>query len=355
MTARLFAEPETTQKLRDAKVFLQQGQPDSLRYTLGRALGIVANNAELFDEQCQITIGWIGPHIVNSLTNLSAQTPQEDIDNLVSNFYRVIVEFDMAMKEALSFELSSFVEQVNEGIENLSGEAQRQIRYARDRMPAAMLKKMLNSDELGSLINVAKVAASVDERVKKWESDLQSSEKKAVTLAETLDKQAQAFNFVGLHEGFRDLADGLVKELKDARHGMVLFGVLASLPSCIDIALVIVRQVDLSKMSTQTLIAGLIGTLSATLLLLYFFRIALRKADSCQAQLVQVRLRMSLCRFIQSYADYSEKFKTKNADALAKFESLIFSGIVGTEDRLPSTFDGIEQLASLAKSIRGKE
>jgi hypothetical protein len=63
---------------------------------------------------------------------------------------------------------------------------------------------------------------------------------------------------------------------------------------------------------------------------------------------------MSLCRFIQSYADYSIDIKEKNSEALSKFEAIIFSGLVGSEDKLPSTFDGIEQLTAFAKSITGK-
>jgi hypothetical protein len=112
--------------------------------------------------------------------------------------------------------------------------------------------------------------------------------------------------------------------------------------------------VDFSKQNVQTLIATAIAIVAITLLFLYFFRIALRKADSCRAQLIQVRLRMTLCRFIQSYADYSGEIKAKNGEALTKFENLIFAGIVGSDDKLPSTFDGIEQLATFAKSITGK-
>ena len=95
-------------------------------------------------------------------------------------------------------------------------------------------------------------------------------------------------------------------------------------------------------------------SLSLTVLLVYFFRISVRSTDSCKAQLLQVELRKTLCRFIQNYATYSKDIKEKNPDSLSKFESLIFSGIVSNEEKLPSTFDGIDQVANFVKAMRAK-
>jgi hypothetical protein len=159
---------------------------------------------------------------------------------------------------------------------------------------------------------------------------------------------------VGLREGFSDLATIVEGELSKARMYMLIFGVLAVVPSAFDLWATLSSRIDVTKLSTYIVTLLAIGTVSMTALILYYFRIALRKADSCTAQLTQLRLRMSLCRFIQSYADYSKDIKGKNSDALSKFESVIFSGLVGSEDKLPSTFDGIEQLTAFAKSITGK-
>lgn len=66
--------------------------------------------------------------------------------------------------------------------------------------------------------------------------------------------------------------------------------------------------------------------------------------------MVQIELRKTLCQFIQNYSDYSKNIKEKDANSLEKFENLIFSGLVTNEDKLPSTFDGIEQLTKLIKN-----
>jgi hypothetical protein len=60
-----------------------------------------------------------------------------------------------------------------------------------------------------------------------------------------------------------------------------------------------------------------------------------------------------LCEFIQSYADYSANIKKQDSSALEKFENLIFSGVVSEPEKLPSTYDGLDQLADFIKSIKG--
>jgi hypothetical protein len=67
---------------------------------------------------------------------------------------------------------------------------------------------------------------------------------------------------------------------------------------------------------------------------------------------MQIELRQALCQFIQSYATYSKEIKTQDTGALEKFESLIFSWLLYDPDKLPSTFDGIEQIGNFIKSIK---
>ena len=86
---------------------------------------------------------------------------------------------------------------------------------------------------------------------------------------------------------------------------------------------------------------------------IYFFRVVLNHYNSIQTQIMQIELRQSLCQFIQSYAKYAKEIKEKDGASLEKFENLIFSSILSTPDKVPSTFDGIEQLSNLIKNIKG--
>lgn len=93
--------------------------------------------------------------------------------------------------------------------------------------------------------------------------------------------------------------------------------------------------------------------LSLTLILVYYFRVALQNYQSIKAQILQIEFRMTLCGFIQSYAEYSSNIKDKNPSSLSKFEDVIFSNIMPTENKIPSTFDGIDQVSALITSIKG--
>jgi hypothetical protein len=87
-------------------------------------------------------------------------------------------------------------------------------------------------------------------------------------------------------------------------------------------------------------------------LLIYFFRLVLVHFQSIKTQLLQLDLRKSLCQFIKSYSTFSTDIKARDPSALEKFENLVFSGFISSEENLPSTFDGIEQLAKLFKGIK---
>ncbi|WP_162995768.1 hypothetical protein [Janthinobacterium agaricidamnosum] len=66
-------------------------------------------------------------------------------------------------------------------------------------------------------------------------------------------------------------------------------------------------------------------------------------------QLSQLELRKALCEFVQDYAKYASEIKEKNADTLARFETVIFSNIVMSDEKMPSVFEGIDQLSNLMR------
>ena len=98
---------------------------------------------------------------------------------------------------------------------------------------------------------------------------------------------------------------------------------------------------------------NMLPVLGLEFVFIYFFRVVLNHYNSIQTQIMQIELRQSLCQFIQSYAKYAKEIKEKDGASLEKFENLIFSSILSTPDKVPSTFDGIEQLSNLIKNIKG--
>lgn len=168
-------------------------------------------------------------------------------------------------------------------------------------------------------------------------------------LASTLKEQKKAFNFVGLSQGFESL-------LKKKRNSQV---VVLSLLFFIGIFLFIplFTYIELNQVKNQS---GdlfnwkmFLPFVSIELISLYLFRVVLIHYNSIKTQIMQLELRQTLCQFIQSYVEYAKEIKEKDSASLEKFENLIFSSILSTPDKVPSTFDGIEQLSNLIKNIKG--
>jgi len=110
-----------------------------------------------------------------------------------------------------------------------------------------------------------------------------------------------------------------------------------------------------SPIMIEALINRSINLLPITIseiILIFYFRILLSQFNSVSAQLLQLKMRLSICQFIESYVD----FKKDSGDSeLDKFESIIFSNLMPSAEQVPSTFDGIEQLGNLIKSVnRGR-
>ncbi|MDY6487105.1 hypothetical protein SKM51_07815, partial [Acinetobacter faecalis] len=116
--------------------------------------------------------------------------------------------------------------------------------------------------------------------------------------------------------------------------------------------LVVIFTYDGDAKYSNKLLVLAIPSISLVLILIWLFRIILQNIKSIKSQILQLELRMTLCQFIQSYAEKSKELKEHNKEGFEKFESLIFSSIVTSDDKIPNTLDGIESLTSLIKVVQ---
>lgn len=200
-------------------------------------------------------------------------------------------------------------------------------------------------------------------------AELREIQDDANKLKSVLDKYTEAFNFVGLYKGFSDLRKRKEREKNFRLFFLFILGgaALAPLIAKVYVALVnsakmtaseLVNVADksssfLDKLSFDTLNVDLAAALSFVgleLLILYFFRVTLHSLKSVRAQLLQIDLRMTLCQFIDKYAEYAQG----KGEALKGFESVIFSGLVSVEEKLPATFDGFDVLQGIAEKLGRK-
>lgn len=356
--AVLFSDPQLNNRIRTLASVLKDinnnpSDEDRFRFRLGTVLEIIFQNSHDFDDRCQFNIKHIGNGFASTIINLGANLDSAELLRLNSILFRFVCEYDISVANSLSLELTSFIDGVLSEYENYKTDFKNQIDYARYKMPTAIIKDILNSEDFLSLRNVQGIAQSTNDKIDTWKKEIDLSEKRVNDLQDILKNQRDSFNFVGLSKGFSDLEDTTKNELDMLQGRLFVFGFLALIPILLEFLSISLGWINIATANPISLVANAVVSVTGTFILLYFFRIVLRSADACRAQLVQIRLRMTLCRFIQNYADYSIEIKNKNSEALSKFENLIFSGIVSTDDKLPSTFDGIEQLSGLLKSIRG--
>lgn len=230
-----------------------------------------------------------------------------------------------------------------------------------DDLPAYIMQEEFHSEHalaLSSAIHstdISKVEEFIrtrDESISKidiWNNEFESKKLAVEILKTKLDTYQTAFNFVGLYQGFSTLLKKKVDELGTLKIQYFFIGlVLVSIP-VIELAWIFK---NLENLDSQKIIFIIFPTITLLLILFWFFRIILQNIKSIQSQIMQLELRMTLCQFIQSYAEKSKELKEHNKEGFEKFENLIFSSIVSSDEKIPSTFDGMEHVSNLLKNFK---
>lgn len=229
-----------------------------------------------------------------------------------------------------------------------------------DELPILIMREIYHSSHMTAVFSILEAAdinqveefiRTKDESISKieiWNTEFTSKQTAVNTLKEKLDKYKTAFNFVGLYQGFLGLKETKDDELKSLNRQYYIFMIFLIFIPVYELYFVYdnINSLDINKI-------GFIIFPSITLLLIlfWFLRIVLHNIRSIKSQLMQLELRMTLCQFIQSYAESSKELKENNKEGFEKFENLIFSSIVSSDEKIPATFDGMEQITSLLKIL----
>lgn len=207
---------------------------------------------------------------------------------------------------------------------------------------------MKNNKELSeTLSNVGRYVEKINqyrENCNKFLSEIEKIENR-------LQNQRQEFNFIGLSNAFQKMKDDKSKELiKEKRFNWFLMTMIV-----LSLILKIVwslNQVRLGELNLNILMIVITSFIVFIGILLYFFRISLYNIKAIQSQILQLDLRLSLCQFIHNYANDSKEMRENMKESLERFESVIFAPIVATDDKIPATLDGMEQLGRLVDMVK---
>ena len=309
------------------------------------------NDPEQWDNLCQINIGWIGDLFINKLSDEEEELSKERLDDICSACFRFLFELYLSMKNDLAMEFEAARRFVFNNLELFEGSAKEQIEYAIRDMPINIFKSIVNSDSIESIKDFNVVSSKAEKLKEEWEKDLSARESRVDKLKKSLSEYENGFNFVGLYQGFDDLAKVKATERDNILFWLKVLSVIVVFPVMAELA-VIYMNIDNISAIKDGLIVSLFPTLSIVAIAIYYFRVLLFNYKSVKSQLLQIDLRKTLCRFIQHYSEYSSEIKKQDADSLEKFENIIFSGIVTVDENLPSTYDGIEQVGKLIKSAK---
>jgi hypothetical protein len=315
-------------------------------------IGSMANSPDQWDKNCQINIEWIGSSFINRLVNEEKELDKSRIDDICSMCFRFMFELYLSIKTDLSMEFERARKFVLNNLDSFESDSKDQIEYAIRDMPINILKQLSNCDAIDSLKDFNALSEKASKLRSEWNKELSEKEKQVQQLKDSLEKYKTAFNFVGLHDGFDDLATSKKTELNNLVFWLRIMSVIIISPILIQLIVVYFNIKDIDSIKNGFLVS-IFPTLSLVAISVYYFRVLMFNYKSVKSQLLQLDLRKTLCRFIQHYTDYSQEIKTKDKDSLAKFENIIFSGIVTDDGNLPSTYDGIDQLGKLFKSVKG--
>lgn len=217
-------------------------------------------------------------------------------------------------------------------------------------LPRELLTAQFNRLTADLQLSAQTAAASIkveSDRAEKSLQALKDIDERATNLTNLLQERTEKLNFIGLSQGFSRMSDEAESAI---RSPLIWLSVCAAAMLLAPITALVVPKVAMFEDYEWWQIAGPILTFE--LVLFYLFRVLLLRYQSLKAQLLQIKLRFNLCAFIEGYSEFAARIR-KSADdkTLDKFESLVFSGISPDPQKVPSQFDGIDQLANLLKAL----
>ena len=315
---------------------------------------VLSANTNAFDQYCVCNIEWVGKAFIEQLVTF-VNAKQDDRHGLLYSIftlaYRFVCELDFSQVGDLAHELSVMKDFVANNAAQFGEQTRQQLLYVGYMMPISIAKKLIHSPALSEFKSFSETASMAANLKKEWDKEIAAKNEEIRVLREGLERVKTTYNFVGLVHGFENMADVKKKERKASFVSLILLGMVMVIPVVTQLYFTL-SHIDSIDSHRNTLIYSTPSIIALEVILLYVFRIVLLNFKNVSAQLLQLNLRISLCQFIQSYSDYSVAIKKQDAGALEKFENIIFSGIDPDGGAIPSTFDGVDQLAKLVSSLR---
>lgn len=310
-----------------------------------RFLEIISNNPEKYDSAATLNIEWRGDELISIIKNKKSDS--ESIDELFEILSRIARETTLKSPYIPKEPETLFLEFYSFGRLELNDKEKANSDFIWASMPKYIAMEQMTL--------ISKEQENTEKKISDWKKKLETLEFQVRTHEANLEKHKEHYNFVGLSKAFSDMLAKKVTESRIALLFTFAIGLLSLSP--LTLPLFATGRSIISTLFTGAIdapaIAQILSIFTLEIILIYFFRVTLHNWQSLRAQSLQLELRKSLCAFIEGYAKFARD-NEKSTQNLAKFESLIFSGLISEPGQLPSTFDGFDAMARLLKEVRAK-
>lgn len=341
-------------KLRAVRTDLYE--PEGFIDILDILLTSIQDHATDIDSLCRFNIESIGGQFRKELLKFihisGAKEEELSAYRVFCLAYRLLCELEFHKDINNEPELHSIHNYVDKNHALFPTEIARQLHFAIYLMPARIASRALRDPAISSFKDFSNSVENSIRLKKQWEDENLERSQRLEALSDQIKKLSSDYNFVNLVHGFSSIRTKKNKELLTSFVSAIALALLLLAAPAIQISFILanLNEIESHKL---TLVYSLPSLVAIELFILYFFRIVLLQFRSVKAQLLQIDLRIALCQFIEGYSDYASKIRKQDASSLKRFESLIFSGLVLDGSDIPSTFDGLDQLTGILKSLKG--
>lgn len=347
--------------LRNAIQFLDQYnfENDSIESQVEKILSIInsiASSSSEWDKKCNFNINSVGDSYIDYLVKTNSNNITDEIvNNLYVLSYRFLLEYNFSSDNGLSVRFKNILANIEEDIksEDINPTLKSELVYAAYIMPSRIIQSIMQSDKINDFKEFSKTHQRAISEQASWKKYIDEQREKVEKLKDTLKKYEDSYNFTGLYDGFNDLRKSKITEKRYSVFFLFSLAILIIIIPVLEVCYIYDNKGEISELK-DSIMLSFFPVATIEILLIYFFRVFLHNFKSIKSQLLQIDLRRTLCQFIQSYTEYSADVKEKGDTSLEKFENIIFSGIVASDDDLPSTYDGINQLTNILNKINKK-
>ena len=309
----------------------------------------MVNKPENWQKYSSYSIEWHGNAFIDKLSE--SDLNRASLDMVCADAFKFLYEYYLSTRDDFGPDANRAFEFIKNQASKFTEEAKELIASILQELPILLFKELANSDAINSIREFNLTAGQATKLKEEWNAEIEEKTNQVNEIRKSLEQYETAFNFVGLYDGFSDIYKEKIEERDSLARWLKILGCLILLPLAIQLIVLALNADDISKIK-DTLLVSLVPSISFAAIVIYYFRVILFNYKSVKSQLLQIELRKTLCRFIQDYSQYSSKIKKEDSGSLEKFENIIFSNIVSDDDKLPSTYDGIEQLTKLFKSAK---